>query len=367
MKKIILGLLGILGIILLLGLGRGQNGKSQINNNTQSIKAPSPMHYELHTTNSRSLFIPYWSTNLRETDADYDSYYYFGIAPNAKGEIENDAGLSNLPMVVEKLKSKAKSRKKLVLRMLDASVTDVLLVDANAQKRLLANIDTILEQYNFSGIILDLEVSFSFQSKKKGQISQFVQQICTGIKSNYKTCDVLVYGDFSYRGRPYDLGALGQVADKIILMAYDFHKAAGEPGPNYSFNEREKYGYDFKQMIADAIAYVPKEKIEVVFGMFGYDWTMNEQGKPLKSAQALSLNEINLVTRNLKLITQEKLQVSSYKLQINSAKEKYIEYVDIEGRSHIIWYEDEESAAVKTEYLQQHGVSQVSFWAHSYF
>jgi len=251
--------------------------------------------------------------------------------------------------------------------MLDASVTDVLLVDANAQKRLLANIDTILEQYNFSGIILDLEVSFSFQSKKKGQISQFVQQICTGIKSNYKTCDVLVYGDFSYRGRPYDLGALGQVADKIILMAYDFHKAAGEPGPNYSFNEREKYGYDFKQMIADAIAYVPKEKIEVVFGMFGYDWTMNEQGKPLKSAQALSLNEINLVTRNLKLITQEKLQVSSYKLQINSAKEKYIEYVDIEGRSHIIWYEDEESAAVKTEYLQQHGVSQVSFWAHSYF
>jgi spore germination protein YaaH len=69
----------------------------------------------------------------------------------------------------------------------------------------------------------------------------------------------------------------------------------------------------------------------------------------------------------LKLTTQEKLQVSSYKLQINDDKEKSIQYIDSEGRSHIVWYEDEESAAIKTEYLQSVGIGKVSYWAQGYF
>jgi len=147
-------------------------------------------------------------------------------------------------------------------------------------------------------------------------------------------------------------------------MAYDFHKAGGEPGPNFPMSRRSineggpevDYGYDFKQMISDFSIDLPKEKTEVVFGMYGYDWTLNEQGTPLKAATAISVNNI-----------QSKVQSSNLKVMSNEAKEKKIEYVDTVGNKHIVWYEDEESAAVKTKYLQQQGVWQISFWAQSYF
>lgn len=345
--------------------------KSQINNQVQITNVPTT-NYQLPITKYRSLFIPYWSPSLSETDMNYDIYYYFGIVPTAVGEIKNEVGLSNMPRIVESLKSKVKSRKKVVVRMLDSSINDALLGNDTAQKNLSENLLTILNTYAFSGIVIDLEVPFTFQVEKKGQITHFVQQICSVIKANYKTCDLLVYGDFSYRNRPYDLKELGKSADSILLMAYDFHKAGGEPGPNFPLARRSNneggpsttdYGHSFKQMISNTLALVPKEKVEVVFGMYGYDWTLNEQGTPLKTAEALSLNEIRQrVAQNANRPNDIR-----YTLHENESREKSLQYVDSDGRNHVIWYEDEESVAIKTKYLLEKGVSRVSFWAQSYF
>jgi len=367
----------VLGTLFILGLGRLFTVKLQTTNNkykinfetlfTKPIIKITPSHYPLVTNHSRSIFIPYWANRIREDDLTYDEYYYFGIQPTKDGSIEDEIGLQNIPLV-DIIPEK---QKKLVLRMLDSSVTEVLLQDITAQKTLISRVKSVLQKYSFSGLILDGEVPFTLQANKKEQITKFVQLICTAIKSDYKTCGVLVYGDYSYRSRPYDLKALGEAADTILIMAYDFHKAGGEPGPNFPFDRRLvlrsldeggsfseggfDYGYDFKQMISDVTAVVPKEKIEIVFGMYGYDWTMNEQGTPLKTAQALSLKEIQALNSNSKTIHK------------NSSLEKQIEYTDEEGKKHIIWYEDEESAAVKTKYLEEQGIWQVSFWAQSYF
>jgi len=310
---------------------------------------------------TKSVFIPYWSDEIREGNLSYDSYYYFGVRPTKEGEIDEDKGFEQITLV-EDIPNK---HKELVLRMLDASVNEVILKDKNVQKKLISEVKNILIKKSFSGLILDLEVPFTLQANKQNQITQFVQQMCTDVNSDYKSCSMLVYGDFFYRKRPYDLKKLAQYTDKILLMAYDFHKAGGESGPNFPLSRRSvneggpetaDYGYDFKAMIQDTITLVPKEKIEVVFGMYGYDWTLNEQGTPLKIAQALSVNSIKLKVESLKL-----------KVENNEAKEKIIHYIDEEGRKHIIWYEDEESAQIKTKYLQEQGVSQISYWAYGYY
>jgi len=94
--------------------------------------------------------------------------------------------------------------------------------------------------------------------------------------------------------------------------------------------------------------------------MYGYDWTLNEQGTPLKSAKVLTLKEIQALNSKM-------LHVTSYMLHGNNAREKNIQYVDAEGQKHIIWYEDEESAQIKTNYLQEQGISKVSYWAYGYY
>lgn len=373
MKKIVIGGLGIvliLGIVrLLTSKSQISNNKYQINNKLQISKSAPATNYSLRITPLKSVFVPYWSSKLNEKDLSYSSYYYFGIRPTNEGKIDEDEGLKQIALV-ENIPNK---NKELVLRMLDASVIEVVLKDKIIQKTLISEIQHILIKKSFSGLILDIEVPFTLQANKQNQITQFVQQMCTGIKANYKSCNMLVYGDFSYRKRPYDLKKLSQYADKILLMAYDFHKAGGEPGPNFPFDSGStissslraspsniNYGYDFKQMISDAISLVPKEKIEVVFGMYGYDWTLNEQGTPLKGANALSLKGIRA------LISNDKLQITNQS-QITNSKEKNIEYIDEEGRKHVIWYEDEESAQIKTNYLQGQGIFQVSYWAYGYY
>ncbi|MFH0773789.1 MAG: glycosyl hydrolase family 18 protein [bacterium] len=314
---------------------------------------------------TQSLFIPYWASRISKEDKLYDAYYYFGIRPTKEGGIENEAGYQNIFQV----DTIPKQQKKLVLRMLDSSITETLLTVSSAQKTLISELRSILAQKAFSGLILDIEVPFTLQANKRGQITKFVQLICTAIKTDYKTCGMLLYGDFSYRNRPYDLAAIGKITDTILVMAYDFHKAGGEPGPNFPLDRRNPqgeggfvdYGYDFKTMIQDVVSLVPKDKIEVVFGMYGYDWTLNEQGTPLKIAKALSLKEIEI-----KLQSPSFAKATKGK-QISNSKEKNILYVDEEGRRHVIWYEDEESVAIKTKYLLEQGIRQVSYWAYGYY
>ncbi len=354
-------------LLFIVGIAKVAPSGPQLKNTPlTSIKnspSKSPVNPNmLKSTLSRGVFIPYWGqpVKMNTNGPTFDSYYYFGIQPTKEGTLENEVGLQNMSIV----DSIPKKQKKVVLRMLDPTISESLLGDKRTQKILISNIKQVLTKNSFSGLLIDLEVPFTLQAYKKGQITEFVQLVCTEIKSDYKTCGILIYGDFAYRNRPYDLKALGAVVDTVLFMAYDFHKASGEPGPNFPFDRRspkgeggsDVYTYDFKQMISDATALVPKQKIEVVFGMYGYDWTLNKQGTPLKSAIALSVESLNI-----------KVKSEGLKVQSNESREKYIKYLDVDGLVHIIWYEDEESAVLKTKYLLEEGIGKVSFWAQSYF
>lgn len=250
------------------------------------------------------------------------------------------------------MESVSSKKRQVVLRMLNSELNTAILENTQTQKKLAKELNAFLVQNDYQGVVLDLEVSFTLREQTRNEITQFVQILCTEIQYNYKSCSMLIYGDLFYRKRPYDLKKLGAIVDTIHIMAYDFNKAGGEPGPNFPY---ESADYDFQQMIADFSTYVPKEKIEVVFGMYGYDWTLNEQGTPLKAATAISLGEI------------EGTLGRKYMVKKNSAKEKSIDYMDENGKQHTVWYEDKESVKVKTEYLLRRGIGQVSFWAYSYF
>jgi spore germination protein YaaH len=126
----------------------------------------------------------------------------------------------------------------------------------------------------------------------KDQINKFVQSFYTAAKTDYKLFGLVIYGDVFYRKRPYDLSFLSKNADEILVMAYDFSKTIGEPGPNFPYDMGLKYNYSFKKMINDFKSVVPSEKLTVVFGMFGYGWQGNEKKAANNYCQSLTLKEI---------------------------------------------------------------------------
>ena len=355
-KKMLLPL-SVLGLLVGLGCMTYFRTPTQQDTGMTAKRLSSEHPSNLPTHKTSSIFVPYWASSTA-IDESYDVYYYFGVEPTKDGfvkdmyEQKREELMKNIPPV----------KRQVILRMLNSDLNTTILESVPTQKKLAKELSIFLGENGYQGVVIDLEISFTLREQTQNEITQFVQNLCTEIKDNYKSCSMLIYGDVAYRKRPYDLKKLGGIVDMIHIMAYDFHKAGGEPGPNFPLDRRSlasegglDYDYDFRQMISDFLSYVPKEKIEVVFGMYGYDWVLNEQGSPLKTATAISLNEIeNTLGRH-------------YPVKKNAALEKSIEYTDERGRRHIVWYEDEESARIKIEYLLKQGVGQVSFWAYSYF
>lgn len=243
--------------------------------------------------------------------------------------------------------------------MIDPETNFAILKDKKAQERIQNEMINLAQKNGFKGIVLDLEVSSLPFSSVVNQINDFVKEFYMKSKATDLEFSILLFGDTFYKFRPYDVAYLSQYTDRVMLMAYDFHKAKGSPGPNSPLNKGTQYTYDFKTMVDDFLNIFPKEKIVVVFGLFGYDWSVDDHGKNLGMAQSLSLNQIQ--SKFLNGCSYRECEIKRDPV----SKETRIEYVSSEN--HVVWFEDMESVEKKKEYLKEKGIESFSYWAYSYF
>jgi len=305
---------------------------------------------------SQAIFIPYWNIPSSSADlSEYDTLIYFGIAPDTNGSLMGDAGLQNVDRFIQNTSS-GKERM-LTVRMLNSEINTAILDDISHQSTIIGKAIDLANQYGFDGIVLDLEMSVIPFSHVQHNITSFISSFAESAQAEDMDFAITIYGDTFYRGRPYDIEALGKYVDEMYIMAYDFHKSRGEPGPNFPLDRQSlgdggsAYPYDFKHMITDFSSVVSREKLTVIFGMYGYDWTLGEQGLPLKAAKAIPLREID----------------TSGAIEDPVSQEKHVTYTDDEGYRHELWFEDEESVDVKIDYLQEQGIGQVGYWVWGYF
>jgi len=257
----------------------------------------------------------------------------------------------------------------LVIKMINDNINELVLNNTDVQKRVINETINIAKEYKFTEIALDIELFSLFQNEKKAQINSFVNKFYTNVKDNNLRLSIILYGDVVYRKKAFDLKFVANNTDEIFVMAYDFHKSkGGEPGPNFPFSGKEKYGYDFQQMITDYLQITSPEKFSVIFGMYGYEWTVDEKKRPIHQAEALTYNQIKK-----QFLDQCEWQDCIVKRD-DLAKETEVDYITSEvvdniGRInyHIIWFEDNESVSIKTKYLEEQGINSTAFWAYGYF
>lgn len=305
-----------------------------------------------------SIFVPYWTIPEDTLGDEYTYYNYFGVAVTEDGLDISDPGYNSIADFLEVVGAK---KKFLTIRMVDSSVNSAILKNRVAQQKIIEESLEVANKYNFDGVVLDLEMSsISFDAVTK-RVSDFYKEFYTQTKKDQILFYTTIYGDTYYRVRPYDLKHIAQYSDQILIMAYDFHKSRGNPGPNFPLNGKATYGYDFTTMIQDFLKDVPPEKITIIFGMFGYDWKVDKDNKAVGNGIAKSLNEINATIVNT--CSYARCTVSRHDI----SQETQATYIDPEGKKHIVWFEDEESVQAKKEYVSQLGIQSYSFWAFSYF
>ncbi len=316
-----------------------------------------------------SIFVPYWKVAslskpvLPETISHKNvrNIIYFGVTSDEFGALDkSEPGYANTTSFSQKTVEMA-GRKLLTLRLMNEDINESLLTNVSYQKALINETLSLSKQHGFDGVVIDLEHSVLPTKDTIAQISSFLELFATKTHEQNQHFSVTLYGDTFYRQRPYDVKKIGSFSDEVFIMAYDFHKSYGEPGPNFPLFKGKTYSYDFAIMINDFSELIPAQKITVLFGLFGYDWSVDSKNRPAKAGKALTLSNIE------ESLLPKCITLNCKKMRDDFSHEMNISYVDNSGQRHSIWYEDTLSLQAKTAYLSTKRVFSIGYWAYGYY
>lgn len=318
-----------------------------------------------YTPLSTDIFIPYWQ--IKKTDFTSPSIpvlktvkkpqiIYFGVTVNEQGIDPDSIGVDITESGYKNIITIPTNQKGALLALRMSSVpvaeTDTIAHD----------LIRIAHDHNYNGLLLDLEVHSLPTDAVVRQITSFVKKLSNQLADADLTLSMTLFGDQFYRPRPYDLAALKQYVDHFYIMAYDLHKASGEPGPNFPLRKGTFFDYDLVQAIDQFTSIIPPEKITVIFGMYGYDWIVDEKKRPLKKATSITLAQIR------KKFTEKCSWKNCVIRRDPASEETEINYVESSPLAyHIVWFEDEQSVEKKIGALLKKGIVHYAFWAWGYY
>jgi len=134
---------------------------------------------------------------------------------------------------------------------------------------------------------------------------------------------------------PYLLnyGALAQYVDQVVIKAYDFNFATGNPGPIAPFT-------DVAQVLTYAHSYnVPWSMLAVAVPLYSYNWTVNKNGKIAVDANG---QPISATTLTYSQVTASKKRWHKERTENGETEYTYTQA----GQKHIVW---DASSALRTE------------------
>lgn len=357
MKHLVAVLLGLVSLIGIYFFIQYSSQPQSFTVSTPSV-APSPSRVIVQNAKQSMLFVPYWGLGSKDLPGNYDQLIYFGIQPSSTGINTQEIGYTDLALFTRRAPSG--SKKLLTIRMIDPEINSKLLKDKALQQTVISQVLQTAKQYGFTGIVLDFEYNALAFDSVIASITTLSTDLAKATHAQHMTFYQAVYGDTFYRLRPYDVGKLAKNADGIIVMAYDFHKANGDAGPNFPLSGKDTQGYDFKAMIDDFSQKISAQKIIVAFGLYGYDWELDGKGHSIAAATPLSLVQIQQKFLNICAFTSCKV------IRDNISSETKITYTDGQEK-HEVWFEDMQSVAQKSAYLHTQGINATALWAYSYF
>ena len=147
-----------------------------------------------------------------------------------------------------------------------------LLTDDETSARAIDGIvDYVLEE-GYDGFDLDLE---AVRPDDRAAYTAFVARLGAALRQRGRVLALAVpakaTNTTSGWAGAYDYAALGQHADLITIMAYEFHGAWGGPGPVAPFDGVER-------VLAFATSQIAPEKVLLGLAFYGYDWNITSGG-----------------------------------------------------------------------------------------
>ncbi|MFD3445555.1 glycosyltransferase [Microbacteriaceae bacterium 4G12] len=190
-----------------------------------------------------------------------------------------------------------------------AEIDKLLHAPANVQTKFINDLERHIEANQFAGINIDFE---SIPNEDRNELTNFMKELTTVFHQHH----LLVTEDVPANDNTFDYGALAKEIDRMIVMMYDEHQEAGNPGPISS----NQWFHDTLNRLD-----IPSEKLIVAFGNYGYDWAMDSKNSP----KSLTFSNV------MKMVHDSDLKIQWDKISGNP----YLRYKE-GSQEHIVWFLD---------------------------
>lgn len=226
----------------------------------------------------------------------------------------------------------------------DNTLSEAVMTDVRVQDRFVEQVLQTMREKGYR--ILDIDFEF-VPAAQASAYAQLVARLRTAINAMGGEVMVALAPKTSraqkgllYEGHDYRL--LGEAADRLLLMTYEWGYTYGPPMAVAPLNKVE-------EVVRFAVGEIPAQKLYLGIPAYGYDWSLPyRQGTAAKS-----------------LAPQEAVRLAiSADAQILYEEEQrapYFYYTDKTGE-HVVWFEDARSVAAKYALAAQYGLYGVSFW-----
>jgi spore germination protein len=227
-----------------------------------------------------------------------------------------------------------------------AELGRIILTNQEVQNRLLDNIIATAKRLNFRDIHFDMEF---LPPELKEDYANFLRKAKARLSAEGLLMSVALAPKTSaaQAGEWYtahDYRAIGQIADFVVLMTYEWGFSGGPPMAVSPINQVRK-------VIEYALTEMPASKVMMGQNLYGYDWTLpfvpgGQYAKAVSPQRAIEIAAENNVS-------------ISYD---TTAQAPYFNYTDAQGKQHTVWFEDARSIQAKFNLVKELGLRGVSYW-----
>ncbi len=148
--------------------------------------------------------------------------------------------------------------------------------------------------------------------------------------------------DVPFHDPAFDFEYIGNVADAVMVMAYDQHFPSSKPGPIAARTWLSE-SYD------EVLPRLPADRVVVVLGAYGYDWTIAESPPPAEDLGFRALMDLARATG----------ASPAFEEQIENG---HFAYLDASKKTHDVWFEDALALWNQMLELGKRHVTRIGLW-----
>lgn len=214
-----------------------------------------------------------------------------------------------------------------------------------ASETLISNLLLAMEENGFRGVDVDFEyilaedrdlfTAFVAELRRRMNAAGYVVSVALAPKTSADQPGLLYEGK-DYRG-------LGEAADEVLLMAYEWGYTYGPAMAVAPLNK-------VRQVVEYALTEIPSEKINLGIPNYGYDWTLPYvRGE----SQAVTIGHVEAV----QIAIENDVPI----LFDETAQSPYFNYIR-DGKQHEVWFEDVRSLQAKFNLLNEYDLKGIGIW-----